>query len=59
MCGTECCDKHFPEWKKESTWCWLAVKVVLLVIVAAIWFAVAGMEFDFIDDSMLFTHSLH
>mmetsp|Transcript_32275 Transcript_32275/g.28328 ORF Transcript_32275/g.28328 Transcript_32275/m.28328 type:complete len:240 (+) Transcript_32275:84-803(+) len=50
MCGTECCDKHFPEWKKESTWCWFFVKLVLLAIVTAIWFAVAGMEFGWIDD---------
>lgn len=57
MCGTECCDKHFPEWKKESTWCWLAVKVVLLVIVAAIWFAIAGMEFGFIQDGKLHVHT--
>ena len=52
MCGTECCDEHFPEWQKESTWCWLAVKLVLLATIAGVWFAVTGMEFGFIEDCM-------
>eukprot|EP01083_Nonionella_stella_P021636 59949_1 len=44
MCGTDWCKRHFHEWYKESTWCWLLVKLVLLLIVAVIYCFLSAIE---------------